>query len=62
MSVLFIGDLIIREVRTTDPHVKGVVRKFEIVTFQDPYVLEPLYDTFDEEDAYREAAKIAASL
>lgn len=62
MSTLFVGDLIVRQVRTTDAYVKGVVRKFEVVTFDDPYVLEPLYDTFSEDDAYREAANIAASL
>jgi len=62
MSTLFVGDLIVREVRTMDEHVKGAVRKFEVVNFYDAHAFEPLFSAFTEDEAYKEAANMAASL
>lgn len=41
----------IREVFTTDPIVKGKVKKFEVVDVFDYDVLEPAYSAYTEREA-----------
>lgn len=40
----------IREVMTTDEHVKGAVRKLEVVPADDPQVFEPISSHFTLDD------------
>lgn len=41
----------IREVYTMDPLVNGKVKKYEVVDFFDPFVLEPAYSAYTEREA-----------
>lgn len=41
----------IREVYTTDPLVRGKVKKFEVVDLFDPFAMEPAYSAFTEREA-----------
>lgn len=62
MSVLFIGDLLVRRVRTRDDYVRGIITKYEVVEFDNFDTLIPLSSHYTEDEAYREAAALAASL
>lgn len=40
----------VREVKTTDEYVKGVVRKLEVVPADDPEIFEPISSHFTVEE------------
>lgn len=54
-----VGGYVLREVRTQDDYVKGSVRKFEIVKFEDLDAFDPISSHYDEDEARREARRLA---